>query len=256
MPIHDWSRVFPGTFHDFHSSWITHIKEALNADVLPPDYFALAEQQAASVIPDVLTLSTAEAATENPSTSAGEHAGMLAVAEAPPQVSLHMTADEGSYYRLARRTLTIRHRSSRRVVAMIEILSPGNKDSRQHFAQFVDKAVSAIGHGIHLMAIDLFAPSTFDPQGIHGAIWEVVGGNGFDMPTDKPLTLASYAAEAIPQAYIEALAIGDHLLAMPLFLETGRYIPIPLEETYARAYRGVPNVIKEIVEGRADSETG
>jgi hypothetical protein len=34
MPIHDWTRVDAGTFHDFHQAWITHLKETLNDGVL------------------------------------------------------------------------------------------------------------------------------------------------------------------------------------------------------------------------------
>lgn len=26
MPIHDWTRVGVGTFHDFHSGWIIHVR--------------------------------------------------------------------------------------------------------------------------------------------------------------------------------------------------------------------------------------
>ena len=47
MPIHDWSRVSAGTFHAFHVAWLGHIQEALNTGVLPPDYYAMAEQIAA-----------------------------------------------------------------------------------------------------------------------------------------------------------------------------------------------------------------
>ena len=35
MPVHDWTRVIAGTFHDFHQGWITHLKEALNNTILP-----------------------------------------------------------------------------------------------------------------------------------------------------------------------------------------------------------------------------
>lgn len=55
MPIHDWTRVPAGIFHDFHSSWITHLKEAV-AGILPPDYYVLAEQVLGEMGPDVLTL--------------------------------------------------------------------------------------------------------------------------------------------------------------------------------------------------------
>lgn len=56
MPIHVWTRVEAENFHDFHLEWISRIKEALNGGILPPDYYALAEQQAGRVTPDVLTL--------------------------------------------------------------------------------------------------------------------------------------------------------------------------------------------------------
>ncbi len=38
MPIHNWTRVGPGVFHDFHNAWITEIRNALNGGVLPADY--------------------------------------------------------------------------------------------------------------------------------------------------------------------------------------------------------------------------
>ena len=41
MPIHDWTRVDAGLFHAFHQDWIVILARALNAGVLPPDYFAL-----------------------------------------------------------------------------------------------------------------------------------------------------------------------------------------------------------------------
>ena len=58
MPIHDWSRVFDGAFHDFHHVWIGELRNALNSGILPPDYYAMAEQVAGPTVPDVLTLQT------------------------------------------------------------------------------------------------------------------------------------------------------------------------------------------------------
>ena len=46
MPIHDWTRVFTGAFHDFHSAWIFTIKQFLNNGLLPKNYYAMAEQVA------------------------------------------------------------------------------------------------------------------------------------------------------------------------------------------------------------------
>ena len=46
MPVHDWTRVFDGAFHAFHLAWIAEIQKALNNGILPPDYYAMAEQVA------------------------------------------------------------------------------------------------------------------------------------------------------------------------------------------------------------------
>ena len=44
MPIHDWTRVSAGTWHDFHMAWIAELRNALNDGLLPADYDAQAEQ--------------------------------------------------------------------------------------------------------------------------------------------------------------------------------------------------------------------
>ena len=56
MPIHDWTKVGAGIFHDFHQTWIIEIKRALNAGLLPAGYYALAEQIAGGLGLDVLAL--------------------------------------------------------------------------------------------------------------------------------------------------------------------------------------------------------
>jgi hypothetical protein len=248
MPVHDWTRVFPGTFHDFHSSWINHLKESLNGGVLPRDYFALAEQHAGDMIPDVLTLTTRRHDDVTPPN------GAVALVEAPPRVAVHEFTDEDTWYRMARRTLVIRHRSHRRLVAMVEIVSPGNKDGEQHLERFVDKAVEALRNGVHLLVIDLFPPGAGDPHGIHAAIWDIVGGRGFVPPPDRPLTLAAYMAQRLPEAFVEPISVGQPLADMPLFLTAGYYVNAPLEATYMAAYAGLPSVIREVVDGEAPPE--
>jgi hypothetical protein len=44
MPVHDWTRVRPEIFHDFHCAWIVEPRNALSNGLLPPDDYALAEQ--------------------------------------------------------------------------------------------------------------------------------------------------------------------------------------------------------------------
>jgi len=248
MPAHDWTRVFPGTFHHFHSAWITHLSETLNAGILPDEFFALAEQHSGDAVPDVLTLSRST----RPNGAVTSSGGLL-LAERPPNVRLRMEADENVVYRTLRRTIAIRHRSGRELVAMIEIVSPGNKSSQPALDQFVDKSASAIRHGIHLLVIDLLPPTPRDLQGMHGEIWKHVGGD-YRAPSDCPLTLAAYEAALRPKAFVEPISVGSELPPMPLFLGVGRYINTPLEATYVAAYQGMPRVIKEVLEGTAPPE--
>src|SRR5207247_2479909 len=114
----------------------------------------------------------------------------------------------------------------------IEIVSPGNKDSRHALREFAEKAVAFIHAGVHLLIVDLFPPSRRDPEGIHKVIWDAIHDEQFSLPADKPLTLVSYAIQAEIVAYVEPVAVGDPLPDMALFLTGQRYVPCPLETTY------------------------
>ena len=242
MTVHDWARVDAGTFHAFHTAWITHLSEALNGGILPPSYYALPEQHGGRLIADVLTLQTPPSAGPPPVADGG-----VAVAETPPRVRRKLTPSPAA--RASRRTLTIRHVSGHRIVALGEIVSPANKDRAAHVAEFADKAETALWHGIHVLLVDLFPPGRHDPQGMHGAIWERFDDELYVLPLNEPLTLASYVAAPQTEAYLEHLAVGSPLADMPLFLDRERYISVPLESTYLAAFRGLPTFLREILEG-------
>jgi plasmid stability protein len=71
MPMHDWTRVAAGIFHAFHHNWITEMARVLNGGLLPDDYYALPEQQAAGFGPDVLALQSPSAVEPESSPSSG-----------------------------------------------------------------------------------------------------------------------------------------------------------------------------------------
>jgi hypothetical protein len=133
------------------------------------------------------------------------------------------------------------------VVAIVEIVSPGNKAGRTAFREFVDKAVGFLRQGIHLLVIDLFPPTPRDPQGLHKAIWDEILEEPFELPPDKPLTLAAYSAGPMLTAYLKPVAVGDVLPDMPLFLEPERYVPAPLEATYETTWADCPAPLKDAV---------
>ena len=232
MPIHDWSRVFDGAFHDLHLAWIAELRSALNGGILPPQYYALAKQVARPMIPDVLTLQTTNGSDKEWS---GEPiSGASTVALAPPKVLLTTMIEEEVFAR-RQKSIIIRHSSDDRIIALIEILSRSNKSSNLELRTLVAKAANALEHGHHLMLIDLQPPTSRDPGGIHPLIWDDLGGMPEPIPAVKPLTLVAYDAGPPKTAYVEPVAVGDVLKDMPLFLAPGWYVSLPLEATYQGA---------------------
>jgi hypothetical protein len=242
MPIHDWSRIDANLFHDFHQTWTIAIRNALNGGLLPKGYSALVEQHAAGVVPDVLALQRRS----KPNLPAGA-AGGAVVTATPPKTRLMLRAQRENSAARGNR-ITIRHPLGR-VVCVIEIVSPGNKGSRSALRSFVEKTVELLRQGVHLLIIDLFPPSNRDPQGIHKAIWdEIEEEEPFELPPDKPLTLAAYVADAPKTAYLEFVAVGDPLPDMPAYLDPDSWVPVPLETTYMASWASCPEDMREMVE--------
>lgn len=246
MPIHDWTRVTAGTWHAFHLSWISEIQESLNDGLLPPDHYAQAEQIAGPFGPDVLTLQETEPFDELGNGETDADVGTLVLS--PPRTRI-MAEVEANDYVLKRRTLVIRHVSGDRIVALLEIVSPGNKSTGHAFRSFVEKAVESLCRGYHLLIIDLFPPGPRDPHGIHAVIWSEFSDDVAALPADDPLTLAAYSAGSVKRAYVEPTAVGHELREMPLFLTPEAYVNVPLEATYQAAYRGVPKRWRTVLEG-------
>jgi hypothetical protein len=243
MPIHDWTRVDPGIFHHFHHSWIEEIARALNRGRLPREYYALAEQITGDFGPDVLTL---QRPVYGSLSAESEPSGGIALADAPPKVRFRAQAEIDVYATKAK-TVVIRHRSRHQVIAMVEIVSPGNKNGQTEFAAFVHKADQALLSGVHLVIVDLFPPTARDPDGIHRAIWGKDGDGDFALPDDKPLTCVSYVGYPGVEVFLEPVAVGDALPDMPLFLTRRVYVPVPLEATYQSAWEAVPEFLRDVL---------
>lgn len=200
MPIHDWSRVPSGLFHDFHQTWTIQIKVARNTGILPKGLSALVEQR---------------------------------------------TGAKQIHAQRANR-IVVKHYLGR-TVAVIEIVSPGNKDTRASLRDFVEKAIDYLRAGVHLLVLDLFPASPRDPQGVHGLIWDEIGEKPFVLPKGRDRVLASYETGEERAAYVEVLSVGDVLPAMPLFVAEGMHVQVPLEETYQSAWFACPEDMREAV---------
>jgi hypothetical protein len=239
--------VDAGTFHACLTRWISEIMGALNAGLLPKGYYALAEPVATPMPTDVLTLRAPLADPSRPSTNGG-----VAVAEAPPHVGLSLRPDPRRRPRhpvRRGRHLVIRHVSGHQVVALVEIVSPSNKDRKAHVRELAQKVVRSLEAGIHVLLLDLLPATEHDPGGLHAAVWRWFDTAGYEPPADRPLTLVSYAWDGEePEVFIQHVWVGQPLIDMPLFLTPERYVNVPLEPTYRSAYQGMPEFWRDLLE--------
>src|SRR5262245_3640477 len=110
MPVHDWTRVDAGLFHDFHQCWSIDIKRALNAGVLPKGFTALIEQKVGPKEPDVLTVDRF-----SEQRRAGELGGPM-IAE-PPVTRIVRKSSKEHYADLANR-IVVKHGLGQTVAAI------------------------------------------------------------------------------------------------------------------------------------------
>jgi hypothetical protein len=243
MPIHDWTRVPSGLFHHFHQDWSIEIARRLNRGILPKGLSALVEQRYGVRETDVLTVERK---------SKRHDTGEVQTLERPAAKIVRRTNKE--IYAGRANRIVVRHHLGR-IVAVIEIVSPGNKDSRAALHDFVEKVIDFLREGIHVLVVDLFPPTPRDPYGMHKVIWDEILEEDFTFPEGKDRILASYESGGERVAYVEPITVGDVLPDMALFLAPGMHIRVPLEPTYRAAWDASPEELRTAVETGVLPET-
>ena len=241
MPVHDWTKVDAGVCHSFHSTWLTKMNESI-VQRLPKGYYSLQEQYAGPTGPDILALSIQPPFERDPPSDGG-----TATMARPRTKIIQESADD--FYARKKRIVAIRHVSNRRLMAVIELVSPGNKDSNSKYLRFVNKARLLLEQKIHLLILDPFPPPARHPHGLHYDIVEDQIGDPYSLTLEQPLCLLSYECDDTLRAYVEPYAAGDKLASMPIYLEPEEYIEVPLEETYSASWQSVPNYWQTVIEG-------
>jgi hypothetical protein len=251
MPIHDWTQA-TDVFPHFHQVWSVAICSALNRGLLPSGYSALVDVHTSDgMVPDVLAV---ESSPRRPRSA--KPTGGILLSDQPK--TRHVIQANGGHPTRGKR-IVIRHRLGE-LVSVIEIVSPGNKSSKNALKSFVTKSTDLLEYGVHLLVVDLFPPSKRDPQGIHKAIWDEIEEVEFSLPPDKPLTLVAYRAGSgsagiLTMAYVEPVGVGDVLPDMPAYIEHFGYVMVPLEATYAATFADCPPDMRFLVEtGRVPGE--
>jgi hypothetical protein len=248
MPIHDWTRLESYLYHDFHTSFIVAARRTINS-LLPPGYYALAEQNLQTMGPDVLTLQFS--ANRQPILLPGDRS----VATMEATRSNPFTATETAWRSpgFAQKHIAVRHRSGDRIIAVVELVSPGNKASTPAVKQFVKKVVKCVATGIHAVVLDPFPPTPRDPYGLYPSIWKRLSGQRPSALAKNSLQFVAYESrpgdDPTYRSYVETAAVGQPWPVLPLFLAPDEPIAVDFEPIYNEAFRDVVPEYREVLEG-------
>lgn len=239
MPLHDWNRVTPNDYHDFHLSWIAALRTALNSGLLPTGYFALAEHQAAPFTPDVLTLQLPNA---SPTTT--RSSGPTAVLEFTSKAKRKQPKSP------AARRIAIRHTENRRLIAVIEVVSPSNRNGRRARNEFLRKSLAFLSAGVHVAIID---PFPTDATRFPRRLWKELTGRTASYRASKPYVQSSFTSDAddLFVIAVQSSDLDEALPNLPLSLTPDVSITLPLEATYHTAFVGYPLVLRQLLEARS-----
>jgi hypothetical protein len=227
MTLHHWPnpRV---PWRSFHNHWAIRLVEYLNQGVLPVGFRARPTEFIIGVEPDVLLLQEHDRPDMLASTqTALAEATLTAVLPAPaelPIVGVYSAYD------------------ATRLVAVIELVSPGNKDRSEAIQAFVEKVVFLLQDGVHVMVIDVLSLPQLSIRR------PILGRLGLDTETaaEGSLWISSYCSlpggEPYPHVEVrewaQPAAIGKPLPATPLFLRGDKlWVTVDLETTYQATLR-------------------
>ena len=245
MPLHDWTRVTPNRFHDMHMIWMGAVRTRLNTGLLPEGYYALAEQKTGPFVPDVLT--PGEYGDGSETEWSAEGGGAATATEVHAEATL--SGSRKRAYPPARRVV-VRHVDGQRLVAVIELVSPGNKAKRQATRDFVEKAAAFLENGVHVTIVDVFPNPPRMPQGFGGAVWKSVERVAANYTPQFSRTHSSFAAK--PRGgclvHFQSSELGAPLPSLALYLTPTVHVPLPLEAAYQDSWVGYPKFLRAILE--------
>ncbi len=208
-------------WHDFHTTFIPVLRELLTPAVRPryvvdvEQYVYLTREEEVpdrGIEPDLSVIEESVEMTVEPVSSAA-----AAMTLAPAIYTLPFPR------RRRQKFLTIRDRELRRVVTVIELLSPWNKSPGQGCTEYLVKRANVFQTLTNLVEIDLLR-------------------RGQRMATREPLAPADYYAficrgERLPKIEVYPWTVRDRLPVIPVPLASGEPdVSLDLQEAFNRTY--------------------
>lgn len=222
------------SWESFHTSWAVVIMERLN-QMLPRRYKAVVQTHLGSYVEADVAEFERPLEEENGEPD-GATGGVAVQAWAPPVTKLVAPAVFPDDYEVQ----VYEERGGMYLVAVVELVSPCNKDRPESRRAFGAKCATYLQRGIGLVNVDIVTSRQFNLQN------EMIGvmgwGDAFAIPAEATLYAVAYRpARRQDKNEIDiwpvALTVGGTLPLLPLALKGTRAVPLDLEATYSDARR-------------------
>jgi hypothetical protein len=225
-------------WESFHARWATVIADTLEADLLPPGYFAEVQVHVGNRVEvDVATfedepLQAGPGAREGGATAT---ATLPSQVWAPPEPGMVLPAVFPDRLEVQ----IFNSEAGPTLVAAIELVSPRNKDRGPTRRAFATKCASYLQQGIGLVLVDIV---TNRRPNLHNEMIRLLElGDEYLIDPNSLYAVAYRPVQREENAEIQVwprrLAVGEPLSTLPLPLDKGQCLRLDLEETYAEACR-------------------
>jgi hypothetical protein len=215
----------------FHNAWATYLASDLNQR-LPEGYFAESNVQFGIEI-DVASFEEPARHAPRVNDAGATAVGLQEVWTAPPPTLTIPIDLVGVVVEL----LIYGQEGGPTLAGAIELVSPANKDRAAHRDAFVTKCAAYLQQGVGLVVVDVV---TDRRSNLHVELLARLASAAVAWEAElyatayRPVVRDGQTSLDIWQ---EALAVGDALPTMPLWLRGSLSIPVNLESTYDRTCR-------------------
>jgi hypothetical protein len=208
------------------------------SEKLPPRYVAAPRVHSGALVEiDVATYEKGDLPSPVPG-SASDEGSVATAVWAPPQPTFAVAADLPDQDEYEVRVYDLKR--NRRLVAAVEIVSPGNKDRPEHRRAFVAKCAALLQQRVSVAIVDLVTTRQFN---LYGELLEVIGERD-PLLAPEPPPLYAVACRGTRkadgwhfEAWAQALALGQPLPTLPLWLADNFAVSLELETSYEQACR-------------------
>ncbi len=171
-------------------------------------------------------------------TSNDSQGGLATQIYAPPQPSLEIQTGLGDFDEYEVRVYDVRR--DRRLVAAIELISPGNKDRPETRAQFVAKCAALLRNSVCVVLVDIVTSKDFN---LYSELLSMIGENDPKLSVPPSATYAvscrwhPRGAEFWLETWNQMLFLNHPLPILPLWLSETLAISLDLESSYEQTCR-------------------